>query len=82
MTELAERLPPEDEHSWPAVLEVEHVVAHTEADVAATGAAFVGVNIEVIDETVRGPAGRWEEDHEERRDRCPPGEGADHYRVS
>ena len=52
MTELAERLTLEDEHSWPAVLEVEHVVIHTEPDMAATGAAFIGVNVEVIDEAV------------------------------
>src|SRR5207247_9678690 len=50
MTELAERLTLEDEDSWPAVLEVEHVVIHTEPDMAATGAAFIGVHVEVIDD--------------------------------
>src|SRR3989442_341274 len=44
--ELVERLTPEDEDPRPPVLEVEHVVAHTEPRVAATGAAFVGVDVE------------------------------------
>src|SRR5207245_7343911 len=58
--ELVERLTPEDEDPRPPVLEVEHVVAHTEPGVAATGTAFVGVDVEVVDDKVRSTRGDCE----------------------
>ena len=79
MTELVERLTPEDEHPWPAVLEMEHVVVDQEPDMAAAGAAFIRVDVEVIDEAFRGPAGHREEDREERD---AASEATDHCRVS
>ena len=82
MAKLVESLAPEDEDPRPPVLEVEHVVANTEPSVAATGAAFVGVDVEVIDEAVRGPAGHRDEDREQCREGRRAGEATDHCRVS
>ena len=81
MTERGEWLAAEDEHSRAAILEVEHVVVHADRDVAATGAAFIRVDVEVLDEAVGGPCGDRKDDREQRGEGGSSSEAANHYRV-
>jgi hypothetical protein len=61
---------------------MKHVVVHDDPDMAATRAALIRVNVEVIDEAFRGPSGYWEEEREKRRERYLASEETDHCRVS